>query len=166
MAFPLAALAIMGGAKLVGGVLKKKGQKSAAKEQYKKEEQNLQSQFESNQATESNREDDRLARMQFLGGQLKGARALSPEVLKAALARRKSAVRKGVAVDQSKGMGWGMLGDIASGVGDIAGAYIKGSGSSTAAGGSEATSLRPPIGGGSFGQGMFQRGNCPPNQIC
>ena len=164
MAFPLAAMAIMGGAKLVGGLLKKKGQQKAAKEQYKKEEQNLQSQFESQQATESNREDDRLARMKFLGGQLKGARALSPEVLQAALARRKSAVRKGVAVDQSKGMGWDMAGGVASGIGDLASAYVKGkamggddmlskasqvmSGGGAAAGDSECPGGRSTVDGG------------------
>lgn len=128
MPFPLAALAIMAGAKAVGGLMKKQGQKKAAKEQYKKDEQNLQAKFESDQALESNREDDRLQRMQFIGSQLKGARALDPAVLQAALTRRKSAVRKGVAVDQSKGMGWGMVGDVASGIGDIAGAYAKGVG--------------------------------------
>ena len=149
MPFPLVPLAIMAGAKIAGGLLKKKGQIKAAKEEKKAADANLQAQYESGLATEGNREDDRLARMQFLGGQLKGARALSPEVLQAALKRRASAVRKGVAMDKSKGMGWGAAGDVAGQVGELAGSYIKGAGMPQGAPEGMSSQFMPGAGGGS-----------------
>jgi len=141
MPFPLAALAIMGGAKLAGGLLKKKGQVSAAKEQKRAEDANLQAQYESNLAGEDNREDDRLMRTQGIAQQLSGLRALSPEVIKAALTRRRTTARKGVAQDTSKGLGWGALGGVADTVGDFAGAYTKGVGMQEAAGAGPSTGI-------------------------
>jgi len=149
MPIPLAALGIMGGAKLFGGLLKNKGKIKAAKEQKRAEDANLQAQYESGLAKESNFENDRLARTNFIGGQLQGARALPPEVLAAALKRRASTVRKGTAADPSKGMGFSALGDVAGLVGDFADAYVKGQGMPK--GGSEATSLRPAIGASASG---------------
>lgn len=111
---------------IIDSVLKGIGQKKAAKEAYKKEEQNLQSQFESERDMQDNAEDDRLMRMRQIAGQLKGARALSPEVIAAALARRRNTARKGVAVDRSKGMGWNMAGNIAGDIGNMAMTYMSG----------------------------------------
>jgi len=119
-------LAIMGGAMLAKALLKKKGATSAAKEQNRANDANLQAQYESSLAGETNREDDRLMRTQGIANQLQGARALSPEVIAAVLKRRAVTSRKGVSADQSKGLGWNMLGDIAGTAGDFAGSYIKG----------------------------------------
>lgn len=167
----LAPLAIMAGAKIGKGILGGLGKKKAAKEQYKKEEQNLQSKFESDTDRFNNTEDDRLARMSHVAGQLKGARALSPEVIAAALKRRKNFNRKGVAVDQSKGVMTQMLGDVAGSVGDLASAYMAGSNPNSVSGASKAMgSGGGAVAGGAFnpgiGAGMFQRGACPPGQIC
>jgi hypothetical protein len=126
MPFPLAAMAIMGGAKLFGGLLKKKGQAKQAKEQSRANEANLQANFESQSDQFNNREDDRLARTQGIAQQLQGARALSPEVIAAALQRRRNTARKGASADLSKGAGFDMLGGVADQIGDYAGAYGKG----------------------------------------
>lgn len=157
MPFPLAALAIMGGAKLAGGLLKKKGQVSAAKEQKRADDANAQARFESDLANESNQEDTRLFKTQGIANQLTGARALSPEVIKAALTRRKSAVRKGVNADRSKGMGWDALGDVAGLASDYAGNFVKGR--MMEGGGAEATSLRPQAVNGACPGGYAADGN-------
>lgn len=119
-------LAILGGAKLAQALFKKKGATSAAKEQKRADEANLQAQFESESTAFENKESDRLARMRQVAGQLQGARALSPEVIAAALQRRANTARKGAAVDRSKGLGWNALGDITGTVGDFASAYMAG----------------------------------------
>lgn len=121
-------LAIMGGAKLVGGLLKKKGQTKAAKEQYKKGEANEQAIFEERSADEANREDARLASVQGISEALAGSnRAISPAIMAAFMNRKKSAVRKRPVVDQSQGMGWGAASGVADMVGDMAASYIAGS---------------------------------------
>jgi hypothetical protein len=145
----LPAMIVMGAAMAAKKIAANRAANKAGKEQKRVGEANAQANFETQSTMESNREDDRINRMGFLASQLKGARALSPEAIQAALTRRKSAVRKGATLDPTKGLGWSLAGDLAGTVGDVAGMYIKGSG------GSAPTSLRPPIGSGSAG-------NCPP----
>jgi hypothetical protein len=127
MPFPLAALAIMAGAKAVGGLMKKKGAAKQAKEASRSEQANLDAKFASDTSAFDNRENDRLARTQGIAQQLTGARGLSPEVIAAAMQRRKNTAFRGDAADRSKGAGWDMVGGLADQAGDMAGAYVKGS---------------------------------------
>jgi hypothetical protein len=112
--------------KMFTGLIAGQGQIKQAKEQKKVADQNSQLQFESALAGEGNQEDNRIMRMQQFGNQLQGARALSPEVIAAALKRRASTVRKGLNADTSKGMRWGQIGNAVGDLGDLAGTVITG----------------------------------------
>jgi hypothetical protein len=147
----LAGMALAKGLKLGAGILKGIGQKKAAKEAAKKMEQNAEGQFKADQANFANQEGSRQARAGFIGGQLKGARALPPEVIAQITAAKKDPSFKKAIVDPSKGMGWGLAGDVAGGVGDIASSYVKGLGmQSGGADASQPTSLLPTSSSGPF----------------
>jgi hypothetical protein len=128
MPFPLIPLAIMGGAKLFSGIMKGRAAKKKAKEKLRADTANIDAKYGSDVSRFDNSEDDRLARMQHIAGQLKGNRALSPEVIAAALKRRRNTAYKGSAMDESKGIGSQMAAGIGDTVGDFAGAYMKGAG--------------------------------------
>lgn len=122
MPLPLLALAAPAILKGIGGFLKGRGQKKAAKEQFRAEKEGIENKFRSDTDRFENEETGRQGRATFASQQLQGARALSPEVIKAALSRRKNTAYKGAAADRSKGADLGMLGDAAGGLGDIASA--------------------------------------------
>jgi hypothetical protein len=136
-------LIIMAAAAAANAMAKKKAAANVAKEQNRANSANLTAQYEHDLTSEQNREDDRLARTGYAGSMLKGNRALSPDILKAALTRRRETTRKGTAADKSKGLGWQMIGDLAQGAGNVAASYQAGK----SADAGMATSLRPAIGG-------------------
>lgn len=107
--------------KFFGGKAKQK----AAKEQARAEQQQIDNKYKSDFDMFENQETGRQSRAGFVGSQLKGARALSPEVLAQAMQRRKNTAYKGAVADKSKGMGTAMLGDALGGIGDIASAMNK-----------------------------------------
>lgn len=167
----LPALIIMGAAMAAKKIAANRAKNAQAKAANKSEEGNLQAKFESDTAFENNKEDDRLARMQQVAGQLQGARALNPAVIAAALRRRQKVTRKGVGLDRTKGLNWELGGELAGTVGDMAGAYMAGANPNAVSGASKAMGAGGgAVAGGAFnpgiGAGMFQRGGCPPGQIC
>lgn len=121
-------LAIMAGTKLAQHFAKKKGSDAAGKETQRVGEANADATFQSQVAAENNREDDRLARTQGIAQTLTGNRALSPEVIAAAMKRRATVARKGATLDPTKGSTWNMVGDMAGDVGQYASAYMSGKG--------------------------------------
>ena len=81
-----------------------KGKKKAAKEQLRAQEEQNTRKFQSDTDAFENNEDGRQGQVQGYAQALQGNRALSPEVIAAAMKRRKNTAYKGSAVDQSKGM--------------------------------------------------------------
>jgi hypothetical protein len=135
MPIPLLALAAPAILKGIGGFLKGRGQKKAAKEQLRAEKEGIENKFRSDTDRFENEETGRQGRATFASQQLQGARALSPEVIKAALSRRKNTAYRGSAVDRSKGMDYNMLGEGSGALGDIASSMGKESMISQAGGG-------------------------------
>jgi len=127
---------------LIDDLFKGLGQKKAAKEQFQKQDKQLGDQFVADKNAEGNAEDQRAARVNFVGSQLQGARALTPEILQALLKRKASTAVRGQAIDQSKGAMWNTAGNMASSAGNLAGMYMKGLGMKPQDAGSP-TSLRP-----------------------
>lgn len=113
---------------LIDDLFKGIGQKKAAKEQFKKQDKQLGDQFIADKNAEGNSEDQRAARVGFVGGQLKGLRSIPPEILQQLLKRKASTAVRGQAVDQSKGMMWNTAGNMANSAGNLAGMYMKGLG--------------------------------------
>lgn len=147
---------------IVKGIAKKK----AAKEATRAAEQQSQANFESGKAQFANQEGSRQGRAGFLASQLKGARALPPEVIAQILAAKQDPTRKGAVMDTSKGAMWGAFGDALGSAGNLAGMYMKGLGMPQAQGGAQATSLRPTSGGQLPGSD-FSKMPCPPGvEIC
>jgi len=109
----------------LGKFFGKKGQDKAAKETARAQQATMDAKYKSDFDTFENTENDRLMKTQGIANQLKGARALSPEVVAAALKRRANTAWKGNIADPTKGSTWSLLGDAAGGIGDIAGAMLK-----------------------------------------
>lgn len=132
---------------IIDDIIKGIGAKKQAKEQAKATNANLQADYESRLAAESNNENTRLARAQALGQALGGSnRALSPEVLAAILQRKAVTTRKGAAADPSKGMMWNALGSGLTSAGNIATQYLTGLGTEKilkGGGGAAPTTLAP-----------------------
>ena len=172
MPLPLLALAAPAILKGIGGFLKNRGAKKAAKEQLRAQKEGIENKYKSDYDTFENQETGRQGRATFASQQLQGARALSPEVIAAALQRRKNTAYKGSAVDTSKGMDYGMLGDAAGGLGDIASnigkesmiADAEGGGSGATSGVLSQASKPVSFGGQSFNFG--KPSNCPEGAIC
>lgn len=120
MPIPLLALAAPAILKGIGGFLKNRGKKKAAKESLRADKEQIENKFRSDTDRFENEETGRLGRATFASQQLQGARALSPEVIAAALQRRKNTAYKGSAVDKTKGMDYNMIGEGAGALGDIA----------------------------------------------
>lgn len=120
MPLPLLALAAPYILKGVGKFLGNKGKKKALKEQQRAQKEGIENKFRSDTDRFDNEETGRVGRATFASQQLQGARALSPEVIAAALQRRKNTAYRGSVVDQTKGMDYNMLGEGAGALGDIA----------------------------------------------
>lgn len=130
---------------ILDDIVKGIGAKKAAKEATRAAEQQSQANYESSLANENNMEDSRLARTQGISQQLKGARALSPEVLAQLMKRRAQVSRKGAVQDMSKGVMWNAAGDAIGSAGKLATQFITGLGLQKAAeGGAQPTTLLPP----------------------
>lgn len=125
------------------------GKVNAGKEQYKKGTAEAEKQFQSDLMAEKNKEDNRINKTGFIGGQLTGARSIPPEILAEAMRRRGSTAIKHEVVDPSQGAGFAGLRDVVgSGINagiSLGGAYLKGLGMPgvTTQGGAQATTLLP-----------------------
>ena len=124
-AIPVAKVAAPFILKGIGKLFGNKGKKKAEKERQRAQKEAIENKFAADTAAFNNREDDRLARTQGFANQLKGARALSPEVIAAAMKRRTNTAYKGSVEDRTQGMDWQLAGDAVGGLGDIAGALLR-----------------------------------------
>jgi hypothetical protein len=170
MPLPLLALAAPAILKGIGGFLKNRGQKKAAKEQLRAQKEGIENKYKSDSDAFENKETGRQARTQFISQQLTGARALSPEVIAAAMKRRSNTAYKGSAVDKTKGMDYGMLGDAAGGLGDIASQIGKESMIADAEGGGATSGMlsqaSKPVSFGGQSFDFSKPSGCPEGAIC
>jgi hypothetical protein len=125
MPLPIAAAAIGKFAaplilKGLGKFFGNKGKQKQQKELQRAQQEQIDNRYKSDFDTFENAEDTRLAKTQGIANQLTGARGLSPEVIKAAMARKRNTAYKGAVADMNKGAGTAMLGDALGGIGDIA----------------------------------------------
>lgn len=165
-------LAIMAASAIAKKFADKKAGDAKGKEEKRVGEANAQANFETQSDMFNNAEGSRQARAGFIGSQLKGARALSPELIAAITKAKANPARKGATIDPTKGSGWNFAGGLASTAGQMAADYMKGSGGEDGGGGTgafsgggAATSLRPASSG--IGAGMFNAPtDCPPGKIC
>ena len=140
---------------LIDDFLKGQGQKSAAKEQYKKGEEEAAGQFKSDTAAFGNAEKTRQSRAQALINGLgslfvgKYAGLVGNGVRENLVAPRESTAFKHAVVDPSKGAMWNTFGNMANSAGNLAlsalsgSNLLKGLGIGQSAGGAAPTSLRP-----------------------
>lgn len=141
---------------ILDDIVKGIGAKKAAKEATRAAEQQSQANYESSLANENNMEDSRLARTQGISQQLKGARALSPEVLQQFMKRRAQVARKGAVQDMSKGVMWDAAGNAIGSAGKMATQLMGGLGVGKilgGGGGAQPTTLAPGGGGGGISMG-------------
>lgn len=151
-ALPIAKFAAPLILKGLGKFFGNKGKKKALKAQQASEQLAIDNKFKSDSDAFENSEDDRLARTQGIANQLQGARALSPEVIAAAMKRRRNTAYKGAVQDRTAGMGSEMVGGALSGLGDVAGAMLREKAIAQAEG------MSPQYSGRSTG---FDTSNCP-----
>jgi len=119
-------LAIMAASAIASKFAKKKAGDAAGKEAQRVGEQNQKANFETQSDLFKNKEMGRGGQADFLASQMKGARALSPEVIASMKMARANPARMGATIDPTKGSGWSFAGDVAQTAGDMAGAYMKG----------------------------------------
>lgn len=155
------AMAALAAAKAIKGGVDAYQKRGEAKNQNKANEANAENQYQSSLANENNMEDSRLTRTQGIVNALgsssaENSRAISPELIEQFMKRRAIVARKGVPTKINTNFGSNLLGTAAQVGGDLASSYMKGLGG-VGGDASQATSLRPDIGGSpvSFGGKTF-----------